>query len=124
MTFSAHHTEAPLFGLGVVTMSPAALEQLSLVDATAAQVLNLHVQGRWADIDVRDRTSNYEALARGTGAIVGRFRTGGGLDDFVVALTYPDQLTLLVTLPQAAKILGAPPAPESARALFRLQGVA
>ncbi len=55
----------PLFHLGDVVATPAALNALQSCNVTPAQLLQLHVSGNWGDVCEEDRVTNDDALKHG-----------------------------------------------------------
>src|SRR5262249_22128724 len=56
----------PLFKLGQVVATPAALEALDKAGQQPWQLLVRHVQGDWGDLDAEDRHLNDEGLKDGS----------------------------------------------------------
>lgn len=56
----------PLFPLGRVVATPAALAILEKHRVAAVTLLNFHRQGDWGDVDANDRDANDAALKNGT----------------------------------------------------------
>ena len=55
----------PLFPLGMVVATPAALSTLLELGASPATLLARHVSGDWGDLDADDRSANEQALGNG-----------------------------------------------------------
>lgn len=55
----------PLFPLGIVTATPAALEHLAEHEVTHADLLHRHVVGDWGDLCEEDKESNNFAVNNG-----------------------------------------------------------
>lgn len=55
----------PLFALGRVLATPAALDALSLADADPRAYLARHASGDWGDLGEEDKAANDAALATG-----------------------------------------------------------
>jgi len=56
----------PLFPMGQVVATPAALEALARAGEQAMDFLARHVRGDWGVVDVHDRNANDAALIQGT----------------------------------------------------------
>jgi hypothetical protein len=59
-------TGAPLFQLGQIVATPAALALLERHVVQPATLLHRHVHGDWGDMDKHDRAANYAALKDGS----------------------------------------------------------
>lgn len=59
-------TDFPLFQLGQIVATPAALALLEKHGVNPATLLHLHVHGDWGDIDKHDRAANDAALKDGS----------------------------------------------------------
>lgn len=55
----------PLFKLGSLVATPAALEELSKASQAPWEFLTRHAQGDWGDLDDEDRRLNDEAVNAG-----------------------------------------------------------
>lgn len=55
----------PLFDLGQVVATPAALEALRDAATDASELLHRHERGDWGDLDAEDRAVNRKALLWG-----------------------------------------------------------
>ena len=55
----------PLFKLGQIVATPAALEELDKAGQTPWEFLARHAQGDWGDLDAEDRRLNDEAVKAG-----------------------------------------------------------
>lgn len=56
----------PLFSLGKVVATPAALQALAAAGEDARHLLDRHCRGDWGDLDASDVTLNDEALEDGS----------------------------------------------------------
>jgi hypothetical protein len=56
----------PLFQLGQIVATPAALALLERHGVQPATLLHRHVHGDWGDMDKHDRAANYAALKDGS----------------------------------------------------------
>jgi len=59
-------TGAPLFQLGQILATPAALALLEKLGVYPATLLNRHVHGDWGDMDKHDRAANDVAVIKGS----------------------------------------------------------
>ena len=53
------------FGLGLTTITPAALEALECLGVSPSELLERHVAGDWGDVPPEDARENEHALERG-----------------------------------------------------------
>jgi hypothetical protein len=60
-----HSKDVPLFALGVVCATPAALETLRLCNTDFGDLVSRHVTGDWGAISEEDAALNEIALAQG-----------------------------------------------------------
>lgn len=68
-------TDAPLFSLGLVVATPAALRLLDLAGVTPQSLLQRHVAGDFGDLDEEDRRTNHVAIRQGL-RILSAYRVG------------------------------------------------
>ena len=66
----------PLFGLGRLLASPAALDVLEKAQCHPAELLQRHQCGDWGDVCVADASSNDEALVSGA-RLVSAYKVAG-----------------------------------------------
>lgn len=76
----------PLFDLGKVIATRAALQAIEDSGERPEDFLNRHVYGDWGMIFAEDRERNERALAEG-GEIVSAYRTGNGVKVWVITRT-------------------------------------
>ncbi len=76
----------PLFDLGKVIATRAALQAIEDSGELPEDFLNRHVYGDWGMIFAEDREQNERALANG-GEIVSAYRTGNGVKIWIVTRT-------------------------------------
>ena len=65
----------PLFHLGNVVATPAALNALQSCNVSLAQLLQLHVSGNWGSVDPEDALTNDAAVHNGD-RILSSYRIG------------------------------------------------
>ena len=65
----------PLFNLGDVVATPAALNALQSCNVTPAQLLHLHVNGNWGSVGEEDAKTNDAAVHNGE-RILSSYRIG------------------------------------------------
>jgi hypothetical protein len=65
----------PLFNLGDVVATPAALNAMQSCDVSPAQLLQLHVSGNWGSVDPEDAKANDAAVHNGE-RILSSYRIG------------------------------------------------
>ena len=73
----------PLFKLGQVVATPAALEALDKAGQQPWQLLVRHVQGDWGELDAEDRQANERAVKDG-GRILSAYTLKTGLRLWVI----------------------------------------
>lgn len=56
----------PLFALGSIVSTPAALRLMLMNGFAPDELLDRHVSGDWADMDAEDQALNRQAIADGT----------------------------------------------------------
>ena len=79
----------PLFNLGSVVVTPAALEAIEDSGETVSKFLDLHVHGDWGCVFVEDRRQNKESITSG-GRIASAYRTGNGVKIWIVTDSVDD----------------------------------
>lgn len=57
---------APLFGLGQVVATPAAVNAIAELGLSPLTLIHRHVTGDWGDLSAEDQQSNRLALGNGT----------------------------------------------------------
>ena len=67
--------ENPLFHLGDVVATPAALNATQSCNVTPVQLLQLHVSGNWGSVDPEDAKANDAAITEGE-RILSSYRIG------------------------------------------------
>jgi hypothetical protein len=85
----------PLFPLGQVIATPAAINQMEEYGLNGADLLARHQSGDWGDVSEADKQSNELAVQRG---LTVRSRYGKG-DDFISVSTYEDRSTTHLLVP-------------------------
>ena len=65
----------PLFNLGDVVATPAALNALQSCNVNPAQLLQLHVSGNWGSVDPEDAKAN-DAAVNNSERILSSYRIG------------------------------------------------
>ena len=65
----------PMFHLGDVVATPAALNALQSCNVSPAQLLQLHVSGNWGSVDPEDTLTNDAAVSNGE-RILSSYRIG------------------------------------------------
>jgi len=67
---------APLFNLGVVVLTPGALEAAQRIQASLAVLVDLHVRGDWSELDEHDQEVNRQAVAH-NGRVMAQYTVDG-----------------------------------------------
>lgn len=71
-------TNAPLFALGEVVSTPAALEAMHAANIFPLSLLRRHVTGDWGDLDKHDKQLNDLAVKDGDSRIFSSYNIGHG----------------------------------------------
>lgn len=88
----------PLFELGKVVVSQAALDAIRDSGELPEDYLNRHVFGDWGMIFDEQRAQNQQALASG-GKIVSAYRTGNGVKIWVITESDGQSAGTIILLP-------------------------
>lgn len=72
---SLKHVDKPLFELGAVVATPAAIAHLTRNDMPVASLLCFHLSGEWGGISAEDAEANNQAVIDG-GRILSSYRVG------------------------------------------------
>jgi len=75
--------ERPLFELGKVAATPAALKAIEDSGQEPADFLNRHVHGDWGSVFDEERVRNDDAVATGE-KIASVYRTGNGIQIWII----------------------------------------
>ena len=86
----------PLFGLGQILATPAALAELNQLRVAPASLLARHHQGDWGELCPEDSEANCRALEEGS-RIFSSYRVG---EQKVWVITEADRSTTTVLLPE------------------------
>ena len=86
----------PLFRLGQVVSTPAALELLSANEIAPFELLSRHSSGDWGDLDDEDKEANDHALEHGD-RIFSSYSVG---KEKVWAITEADRSSTCLLLPE------------------------
>lgn len=73
----------PLFGLGRLLATPAALDVLTRAQCHPAELLQRHQCGDWGELCMSDAQSNLDALVSGA-RLLSVFRVGGSIRIYVI----------------------------------------
>lgn len=79
----------PLFGLGRLLATPAALDVLTKAQCHPAELLQRHQCGDWGDLCMSDAQSNLEALVSGA-RLLSVFRVGGAIRLYAITEAVSD----------------------------------
>ena len=74
---AAHGFAAPLFPLGQLVATPAALDLLAKQGIDVTELLARHASGDWGDVDAADKTANDLAVMNG-GRLLSSYHLGAG----------------------------------------------
>ncbi len=66
----------PLFAMGRVVATPAAIEAMREVDVSPADLLMRHVFGDWEEMHPEDMQTNLYAIATGEDSVISAYRYG------------------------------------------------
>lgn len=86
----------PLFPLGQIVATPAALTTLAEAAQVPAEFLNRHVQGDWGEVCADDKALNDEAIKDGS-RILSAYRTKLGAKIWII--TEADRSSTCILLP-------------------------
>lgn len=86
----------PLFPLGQIVATPAALETLAEAAQAPAEFLNRHVQGDWGTVSAEDKALNDEAVKDGS-RVLSAYRTKLGMKIWII--TEADRSSTCILLP-------------------------
>jgi hypothetical protein len=86
----------PMFELGQVVATPAALEVLQAAHQRPAEFLQRHANGDWGQVDEHDAKANAEALLD-EGRILSSYQTSTGQNIWII--TEADRSSTCVLLP-------------------------
>lgn len=96
-TFTAKHEPAPLFEVGRLVATPAALEVLERNDPELVLILlSRHASGDWGDVDREDAAANTRAVTTGH-RLVSSYDLGDGVKLWII--TEADRSVTTVLLP-------------------------
>lgn len=87
----------PLFPLGKVVATPAALALFEALNTSPLEYLVRHVLGDWGDLDAEDRQANDAALMHGS-RILSSYRLQG--ENRIWLVTEADRTTTTFLLPK------------------------
>lgn len=79
----------PLFGLGRLLATPAALDVLAKAQCHPAELLQRHQCGDWGEVCMSDAQSNLEALVSGA-RLLSVFRVGGSIRLYAITEAVAD----------------------------------
>lgn len=88
---------APLFSLGRILATPAALEALGRSGQNPAEFLRRHAAGDWGEVDNHDRAENQFSLAHGF-RLLSSYKTAKG--DKLWIITEADRSATTLLLPE------------------------
>lgn len=80
----------PLFSLGQVVATPAALEAINEAGEQAQKLLERHIKGDWGDLDAEDAQLNDEAVKDGS-RILSAYVLSDGTKVWVITEAEDDQ---------------------------------
>lgn len=89
--------EPPLFPLGQLIATPAALATLVVANVSPHALLARHIRGDWGDLDAHDKQENERAL-EGGGRLLSAYDLPGG--ETVWAITEADRSATTLLLPE------------------------
>ena len=87
---------SPLFELGAVTATPAALEAIRRSGQSYWAFLSRHLAGDWGEVDAGDKTANDQAVAAGERLLSSYTTT---LGESVWVISEADRSTTTLLLP-------------------------
>lgn len=99
----------PIFALGLLVASPAALEVFARYGVRASDVVAKHVRGEWPDMETWEREENMRAIKE-NGRVEGRYRLNGPpVADVVVVSEMLRRVTYVLLLREAQSLLDLVP---------------
>ena len=87
----------PLFSLGQVVATPAALAALEKAGQAPQEFLSRHIRGEWGDVCEEDRRENEFSVERGF-RLLSSYRTHAGAKLYVI--TEADRRVTTILLPE------------------------
>lgn len=90
--------QQPLFSLGQVVATPAALAALEKAGQTPLEFLARHVRGDWGELSEKDRNENQFSLERGF-RLLSSYHINGS-DTKLWAVTEADRSVTTILLPE------------------------
>jgi len=94
----------PLIPLGLLLVSPAALDTLARYSVRVSALVAQHVRGVWPDMSRWERDANLRAVAE-FGRVEGRYRLGGPPPTDIIVVSELLRVVTYVLLPQEAQSL-------------------
>lgn len=94
----------PVIRVGLLVVSPAALELLARYDVRASDLVALHIRAQWPDMSGEERENNLSAIAQ-HGRVEGRYRLAGPPAMNVVIVSELQRVVTYVLLPDEAQTL-------------------
>jgi hypothetical protein len=95
---AAHESRSPIMPVGLLVVSPAALDTLARYGVRASELVAMHIRAEWPDMSRYERAENMRAVKE-FGRVEGRYRLPGPPATDVVVISELLRVVTYILLP-------------------------